>query len=93
MGSWKDGKFFQWMRAVHRDHLPQGRLEGGSLVLKFGDEAAARRRTEPLDSHMISGRSPPQSQGPFGSPYMRACWQVNAQGVASASQGPSFLTV
>lgn len=57
--------------------------EGGSLVLKFGDEAPAGR-IELLDVHMLSGWGPPQFQGGIHSHYVRADEEVSGQEVASA---------
>lgn len=60
---------------------PPGKLEGGSLVLKFGDEAPAGRN-ELLDIYMLFGWSPAPFQ--CGSPYVRACQEANGQDVSSA---------
>ena len=43
MGSWKEGKFLQWMKTGHCGHLAQRRLQEGSLALKFGDEGPVRK--------------------------------------------------
>ena len=43
MGSWKEGKFLEWMKTGNCGHLAQRRLQGGSLALKFGDEGSVRK--------------------------------------------------
>lgn len=60
MDSWKNGKFFQYVRIGHCVCLlgptrPQDKLEGGSLVLKFGDKCPAGKRTELLDERFLPG--------------------------------------
>lgn len=79
IGSWKDGKFFQHMATVA---IFQGKLERGSLVLKFGDEAPAGR-IEVLDVCVLFGWGSLQFQGGIGSPYVRADQEVSGQDVAS----------
>lgn len=59
MDSWKNGKFFQYVRIGHCVYLlgptrPQDKLEKGSLVLKFGDKCPAGKIIELLNAVLFA---------------------------------------